>query len=171
MLNKVILIGNLGADPEIRFMPNGGQVTTISLATTRRWKNKQTGERVEETEWHRITFFGKLAEIAGEYLKKGSKAYIEGRIKTQKWQDQQGQDRYSTGIIAETMHMLDRAGGDSGAARAEQQYQAYQGGRGAQGGGSTNSKPRPGGNSEQPPVPNGPPPGMYDDFDDDIPFG
>jgi single-strand DNA-binding protein len=156
MLNKVILIGNLGADPDIRFLPNGGQVTTISLATTRRWKNKQTNERVEETEWHRITFFGKLAEIAGEYLKKGSKAYIEGRIKTQKWQDQQGQDRYSTGIIAETMHMLDGRRDDG-----DPKYGNNNSGRAArpnqqQGGGA--------------PHYDAPPPNYDDMYDDDIPF-
>jgi single-strand DNA-binding protein len=179
MLNKVILIGNLGADPDVRYMPNGAAVTNISVATSRRWKDKQTGEKKEETEWHRVIFFNRLAEVAGEYLKKGARIYIEGRIRTRKWQAQDGSDRWTTEIVAEEMHMLDRAGGDSGAARAEQQYQAYQGGqsahgaqsgRSAQGGGSANSKPRPSGNSEQPPVPNGPPPGMYDDFDDDIPF-
>ena len=93
MLNKVTLIGNLGADPEVRYMPNGGAVTNISLATTRRWKDKQTGERRDETEWHRVVFFTRLAEVAGEYLRKGSQVYIEGRIRTRKWQGQDGQDR------------------------------------------------------------------------------
>ena len=107
MLNKVQLIGRLGADPEIKYMPNGGQVTHVRLATSRRWKDKQTGERKEETEWHRVIFFMKLAEIAGEYLKKGSQVYIEGRIRTTKWQGQDGQDKYTTEIVAEEMHMLD----------------------------------------------------------------
>jgi len=107
MLNKVQLIGRLGADPEIKYMPNGGQVTHARLATSRRWKDKQTGERKEETEWHRVIFFMKLAEIAGEYLKKGSQVYIEGRIQTKKWQGEDGKDRYNTDIIAESMHMLD----------------------------------------------------------------
>ncbi|MDD1633185.1 MAG: single-stranded DNA-binding protein, partial [Methylococcaceae bacterium] len=93
MLNKVMLIGRLGADPEVRFLPSGGSVATIRLATSRRWKDKQTGERKEETEWHRVVFFSRLAEIAGEYLKKGSQVYVEGRIRTQKWQGQDGQDR------------------------------------------------------------------------------
>jgi len=116
MLNKVMLIGNLGADPEVRYMPSGDTVTNIRLATSRRWKDRQSGEQRESTEWHRITFFNignfKLAEIAGEYLKKGSKVYVEGRIQTRKWQDNTGQDRYSTEIIADQMQMLDsRAGG------------------------------------------------------------
>jgi len=93
MLNKVMLIGNLGADPEVRYMPSGGAVTTVRLATSRRWKDKQTNERKEETEWHRVVFFNRLAEIAGEYLKKGSQIYVEGRIRTQKWQGQDGQEK------------------------------------------------------------------------------
>jgi single-strand DNA-binding protein len=111
MLNKVMLIGNLGADPEVRYLSSGDAVTNISLATSRRWKDRQTGEQREATEWHRVTFFNignyKLAEIAGEYLKKGSKVYVEGRIQTRKWQDNNGQDRYSTEIIADQMQMLD----------------------------------------------------------------
>jgi len=106
MLNKVTLIGNLGADPEVRFMPSGGSVANISLATTRRWKDKQTGERKEATEWHRVIFFNRLAEIAGEYLKKGSQVYVEGRLQTRKWQGQDGQDRYTTEILAQELHML-----------------------------------------------------------------
>lgn len=106
MLNKVILIGNLGVDPESRFMPSGGQVVSLRLATTRRWKDKQNGERKEETEWHRVVFFNRLAEIAAEYLKKGSQIYVEGRIRTQKWQDKDGSDRFTTEIVAEEMHML-----------------------------------------------------------------
>ncbi|MEQ1530504.1 MAG: single-stranded DNA-binding protein, partial [Methylococcales bacterium] len=100
MLNKVTLIGNLGADPEVRYMPAGGAVTSISLATTRRWKDKQSGERKDATEWHRVIFFNRLAEVAGEYLKKGSQVYVEGRLQTRKWQGQDGQDRYTTEIIA-----------------------------------------------------------------------
>ncbi len=115
MLNKVMLIGNLGADPEVRYMPSGDTITTINLATSRRWKDRQTGDQREETEWHRVTFFNignfKIAEIAAEYLKKGSKVYVEGRIKTSKYQ-KNGQDHYSTAIIADQMQMLDsRAGG------------------------------------------------------------
>jgi len=108
MLNKVTLIGRLGADPDpTRYMPSGGAVVNISLATTRRWKDKQSGQRKDDTEWHRVCFFNRLAEIAGEYLRKGSLVYIEGRIRTRKWKDQAGQDRYTTEIIAEQMQMLD----------------------------------------------------------------
>ncbi len=153
MLNKVMLIGRLGADPEVRFLPSGDQITTINLATNRRWKDRNTNERKEETEWHRVVFFGAVAKIASEYLKKGSQAYIEGRIRTQKWQGKDGQDRYTTEIIAETMHMLD-----------------------SRSGGTTNY-----GSDNVPPVssydnqssaPAGSPsaPASYDDFDDDIPF-
>ena len=113
MLNKVMLIGRLGADPEIRYAPSGDQIVSIKLATSMRWKDKQTGERKEETEWHRVTFFRGLAKIAGEYLKKGSQVYIEGRIKTDKYQ-KDGKDCYSTGIIADQMHMLDSKGAESG---------------------------------------------------------
>ncbi|MFK5950861.1 MAG: single-stranded DNA-binding protein, partial [Methylococcales bacterium] len=114
MLNKVTLIGRLGADPEVRYMPSGGAVTNINLATSRRWKDKQSGERREETEWHRIVFFNRIAEVAGEYLRKGSLIYVEGRIRTRKWQDQNGQDRYTTEIIAEQMQMLDSKSGGTG---------------------------------------------------------
>jgi single-strand DNA-binding protein len=106
MLNKVTLIGRLGSDPEVRYMPTGSAVTNVSLATSGRWKDKNTGERREETEWHRIVFFSKLAEIAGEYLKKGSQVYVEGRIQTNKWQDKEGKERYTTEIIADQMQML-----------------------------------------------------------------
>ncbi|MCD2453040.1 single-stranded DNA-binding protein [Methylicorpusculum oleiharenae] len=160
MLNKVTLIGRLGVDPEVRYMPSGGAVTTIRLATSRRWRDKQTNERKEETEWHRVVFFARLAEIAGEYLKKGSQVYVEGRIRTQKWQGQDGQDRYTTEIVAEEMHMLDsRSGGTAN----------Y--GEGAGGGyapAEQSSKPSGPGNS-----PSNPPtsaPAQFDDFDDDIPF-
>jgi single-strand DNA-binding protein len=152
MLNKVILIGNLGADPEVRYMPSGGAVTNISLATTRRWKDKQTNERREATEWHRVIFFNRLAEVAGEYLKKGSQVYVEGRLQTRKWQGQDGQDHYTTEIIAEEMHMLgSRSGGDG-------QQSSNQG-----------NQNRPAGN--RPPSHNAPPPNDYDaPYDDDIPF-
>ena len=105
-VNKVILVGNLGRDPETRYLPDGGAITNISIATTDSWKDKATGEKKEQTEWHRVAFFGKLAEIAGEYLKKGSQIYVEGRIRTRKWQDKEGQDRYTTEIIADRMQML-----------------------------------------------------------------
>ena len=106
MLNKVTLIGNLGADPEVKYMQNGSAVTNITLATTFRWKDK-SGERKESTEWHRVVFFNKLAEIAGEYLKKGSRIYVEGRLQNRKWQDKDGKDCYTTEIVATEMHMLD----------------------------------------------------------------
>ncbi len=110
-VNKVILVGNLGKDPEVRFMPNGGAVANITVATSDSWKDKQTGEQKEKTEWHRVAIFGKLAEIAGEYLKKGSKVYIEGQLQTRKWQNQQGQDQYTTEVVVQgfngTMQMLD----------------------------------------------------------------
>ncbi|WP_078122165.1 single-stranded DNA-binding protein [Thiosocius teredinicola] len=112
-VNKVILIGNLGQDPEVRYMPNGGAVCNITVATSETWKDKNTGENQEKTEWHRVVMFRKLAEIAGEYLKKGSKVYLEGRLQTRKWQDQQGQDRYTTEIIADQMQMLDSRGGSA----------------------------------------------------------
>jgi len=109
-INKVILVGNLGTDPEIRYMQNGGVVTTISIATSDSWKDKETGQQQERTEWHRVVFFARLAEIAGEYLRKGSKVYVEGSLRTRKWQDKAGQDRYTTEIIASEMQMLDTRG-------------------------------------------------------------
>ncbi len=112
-VNKVILIGNLGRDPEIRYMPNGQAVANITIATSESWKDKNTGEQQEKTEWHRIVFFRRLAEIAGEYLKKGSKVYIEGKLQTRKWQDNQGQDRYTTEILANELQMLDSRGSSS----------------------------------------------------------
>lgn len=110
-INKVILIGNLGADPEVRFMPSGGAVANLRIATSETWKDKQTGENQERTEWHTVALFNRLAEIAGEYLKKGSKVYIEGSLRTRKWQDKNGQDRYTTEIICNDMQMLDSRGG------------------------------------------------------------
>lgn len=109
-VNKVILIGNLGADPELKYMPSGDAVTTLSIATSESWKDRQTGEQQERTEWHRVSLFGRLAEIAGEYLRKGSKVYIEGSLRTRKWQDANGQDRYTTEIRGNELQMLDAKG-------------------------------------------------------------
>ena len=164
MLNKVMLIGRLGADPEVRFMPSGGSVATIRLATSRRWKDKQTGERKEETEWHRVVFFSRLAEIAGEYLKKGSQVYVEGRIRTQKWQGQDGQDRYTTEIVADSMNMLDSRSGGTSEFGGDQPPAGY-----------SASSSKPAYQSQQPAQQNNPgsmppSPPAYDDFDDDIPF-
>ncbi|NRA82219.1 MAG: single-stranded DNA-binding protein [Gammaproteobacteria bacterium] len=121
-VNKVIIVGNLGQDPEVRYMPNGGAVANITVATSESWKDKQTGENREKTEWHRIAIFGKLAEVAGEYLRKGSQVYIEGQLQTRKWKDQSGQDRYTTEIVVQgfngTMQML---GGRQGGGQAQQQ--------------------------------------------------
>jgi single-strand DNA-binding protein len=134
-VNKVIILGNLGKDPEVRFMPNGGAVANLTIATSESWKDKQTGEQKEKTEWHRVVMFGKLAEIAGEYLKKGSKVYIEGALQTRKWQNQQGQDQYTTEIVVQgfngTMQMLDgknNGGKQQGGFAPQQQAPAQQGG-------------------------------------------
>ena len=110
-VNKVILVGNLGDDPTVRYSPNGAAIANVSIATSESWKDKNTGEQVEKTEWHRVVMFRRLAEIAGEYLKKGSKVYIEGKLQTRKWQDKEGQDRYTTEIVANEMQMLDSRGG------------------------------------------------------------
>ena len=118
-INKVILIGNLGQDPETRAMPSGSSVANLRIATSESWKDKQSGEMKERTEWHSVAMFGRLAEIAGEYLRKGSQVYIEGRLRTRKWQDKQGQDRYSTEIVADQMQMLGGKGGGMGGADAE----------------------------------------------------
>lgn len=112
-INKVILIGHVGTDPEVRYMPNGNAVATISIATTESWKDKQTGERQDRTEWHRVVSFNKLGEIVGEYVRKGSKVYVEGSLRTRKWQDQQGQDRYTTEIVANDLQMLDSKGNNN----------------------------------------------------------
>jgi len=125
-INKVILIGNLGKDPEVKYMPSGDPVTNITLATSETWKDKTSGENVEKTEWHRVVFFKRLAEIAGEYLKKGSKVYIEGRLQTRKWQGQDGQDRYTTEIIANEMQMLDSRGGAAPMASSSSNQSAQQ---------------------------------------------
>jgi single-strand DNA-binding protein len=123
-INKVILIGNLGNDPEMRAMPDGTQVANITVATSEKWKDKQTGQPQEKTEWHRVVFFGKVAEIAGQYLKKGAKVYIEGSLQTRKWQDKQGQDRYTTEVKGRDMQMLDSKGGDSVAENVRRQQNA-----------------------------------------------
>ena len=147
-VNKVILIGNLGKDPETRYLPSGDAVTNITVATTESWKDKKSGDKQEHTEWHRISFFGRQAEIAGEYLKKGSPVYIEGRIRTRKWQDKEGQDRYSTEIVADRMQLLgSRGSGTEGGGSRESA---------AAGAGGTKAPARKGGG--------------FDDMDDDIPF-
>ncbi len=119
-VNKVILIGNLGKDPEVRYMPSGSAVTNVTIATSESWKDKQSGEQQERTEWHNVVFFNRLAEIAGEYLKKGSKVYVEGSLRTRKWQDKEGRDRYTTEIVAGEMQMLDSKGGGGGAPQARE---------------------------------------------------
>jgi len=149
-VNKVILIGNAGKDPEVRYMPNGNAVANLTLATSESWKDKNTGETQERTEWHRIVFFRRLGEIVGEYVKKGSKIYVEGKLQTRKWQDQNGQDRYTTEIVADQMQMLDSRAGS---------------------GGSTNFAST--GNQQQQQQPSSAPAqssGASNDFNDDIPF-
>jgi single-strand DNA-binding protein len=157
-INKVILVGNLGQDPEVRYLPSGGAVTNISVATTESWKDKQTGQQQDRTEWHRVVFFNRLAEIAGEYLKKGSQVYLEGKLQTRKWQDQSGQDRYSTEIVANEMQMLGgrSAGMGEGYNPAAAPQQAPQAG------------PAPSAAPKQPAASTAPP--SMDSFDDDIPF-
>lgn len=156
-VNKVILVGNCGQDPETKYAANGTTITNLSVATSESWKDKQTGQRQERTEWHRVVFFSRLAEIAGEYLKKGGKVYIEGSLRTNKWQDQSGQDRYSTDIVASEMQMLDSRGSSEssdgyGAQQAPRSQTAQQ-------------------QHQQPQQQVQPPQGMAeDDFDDDIPF-
>ena len=156
-VNKVILIGNLGRDPETRYMPEGGAITNISIATTEKWKDKN-GEMQEKTEWHRIAFFGKLAEIAGEYLKKGSQVYVEGRLQTRKWQDKDGQDKYTTEVVANVMQMLGSRQGMGGG--GGERDMAGGGGERPQGAGA--AKP-----AASKPAGKG---GKFDDFEDDIPF-
>jgi single-strand DNA-binding protein len=184
-VNKVIILGNLGRDPELRYTPSGSAVCNVSIATTRNWKSREGGERQEETEWHRVVFYDRLAEIAGEYLKKGRPVYVEGRLKTRKWQDKEGKDNYTTEIIAETMQLLGgRDGGDDmggGGGGYNRERSAGGGGReggGREGGGSgrdagdfdsprapaPRSAPRPA------PAPAAKPATGFDDMDDDIPF-
>ncbi len=158
-VNKVILIGNLGKDPEVRYTPNGSAIATVTLATSRQWKNKESGERQEETEWHRVVFFDRLAEIAGEYLKKGKSIYVEGRLKTRKWQDKEGQDRYTTEIVANEMTMLGSKDGggsavdDAGSGQAPARREA--------------SAPAPRPAPSKPAAKTGT---GFEDMDDDIPF-
>ncbi|MEX3612951.1 MAG: single-stranded DNA-binding protein [Burkholderia gladioli] len=184
-VNKVILVGNLGADPEVRYLPSGDAVANIRLATTDRYKDKATNEFKEVTEWHRVAFFGRLAEIVNEYLKKGSAVYIEGRLRTRKWQGQDGQDRYSTEIVADQMQMLGGRGGAGGGGGGDDGYGGggggghgggsggggggYGGGRGGdmeRGGGRASGGG--GGGSSRPSQPASG--GGFDEMDDDIPF-
>lgn len=153
-VNKVILIGNLGQDPEVKYMPNGNAVANITVATSESWKDKNTGEQVDKTEWHRVVFFRRLAEIVGEYLKKGSKIYIEGKLQTRKWQDKNGADHWTTEVIASEMQMLDSRGGGSS---------DFNQGQGA----PSQSAPQSG--QQSAPSQAAPAP-MNNDFDDDIPF-
>ena len=158
-INKVILVGNLGQDPETKAMPSGMTVCNLRIATSESWKDKQTGEMKEQTEWHSVAMFGRLAEIAGEYLRKGSQVYIEGRLRTRKWQDKEGRDRYTTEIVANEMQMLGSRGGmGGGEGRSESRGESRAAGGGGRGGeGGYGDAPRGGGASDQ-----------FDD--DDIPF-
>ena len=173
-INKVILIGNVGQDPEVKYMPSGGAVTNISVATSESWKDKNTGQPQERTEWHRVVFFNRLGEIAGEFLKKGSKVYIEGSLRTRKWQAQDGTDRYTTEIVANEMQMLDgRSGDNQGGYNQDTQFGAPQGGY--QGGGQSapapQQRPQAGNFGGQAPAHSAPQqPAGFDSFDDDIPF-
>ena len=169
-INKVIIIGNLGRDPEVRYTPNGAAVCNVSLATTRNWKDKNSGDRVEETEWHRVVFYDRLAEIAGEYLKKGSPCYVEGRLKTRKWQDKDGKDNYTTEIVAEQMQLLggrEARGGSGGGYGGSAQ--------GGDDGFSQEAPSRPAARPAPASRPSAPAPAPksstgFDDMDDDIPF-
>lgn len=158
-INKVILVGNVGVDPDVRYLPNGNAVTTLSIATSEAWKDKTTGEKQERTEWHRVVCFNRLGEIAGEYVRKGSKLYVEGSLRTRKWQDQQGQDKYTTEIVASDIQMLDSKGGASNYDDMPQaQSQAHQ-----------QSAPSMNQGAKSAPAPAA----MHDAFDqldDDIPF-
>ena len=155
-VNKVILLGNLGADPETRYTQSGSAVTNIRMATTDTWRDRQSGEQQERTEWHRVVFFSRLAEIAAEYLRKGSQCYVEGRIQTRKWQGQDGQDRYSTEVVATEMRLLGGRGGGAGAAPPRDREQD-----------SGSAWPASGSTATQPAASRS---GPSDDFDDDIPF-
>lgn len=169
-VNKVILVGNLGADPETRYTASGGAITTIKVATSESWKDKTTGENVEKTEWHRVKFFGRLAEIAGEYLKKGRQVYVEGSLRTDKYTDKEGIERYTTDIIANEMQML---GGNVGSGAGGERVERTGGGYGEDGGAPQQRRSAPSGGGNRPapaqrsPA-NQPPPA--DDFSDDIPF-
>ncbi|MBT6798051.1 MAG: single-stranded DNA-binding protein [Porticoccaceae bacterium] len=159
-VNKVIIVGNCGQDPETRFMPSGGAVTNLSIATSESWKDKTSGEPQERTEWHRVVFFNRLAEIAGEYVKKGSKLYVEGSLRTRKWQGQDGQDRYTTEIVASEMQMLDSRGGPGGPSGSGG-YDSPQGSTGQGSAPKSSNQQAP--NQQAPQQQSGP-------FDDDIPF-
>ena len=162
-VNKVILIGHLGADPETRAMPSGSSVANLRIATTESWRDKQSGEQQERTEWHRVALFGRLAEIAGEYLRKGSQVYIEGSLRTRKWQDKQGNERYSTEIVGNEMQMLGGRGGGGGAGAG-----APGAGAGAAGASGAPREPMP--DYAGPSGGGGAGGGGGEDFDDDIPF-
>ncbi len=165
-VNKVILVGNLGNDPETRYSQAGAAITNVSLATSETWKDKNTGQQQERTEWHRVVFFNRLAEIAGEYLRKGSKVYVEGALRTRKWQGQDGQDRYTTEVVASEMQMLDSRGGGQGGGY-DQSYD--QGGHSQPSGGAPQQaapQAAAGGRPQQ----QGAAPADFNDFDDDIPF-
>lgn len=163
-VNKVILVGNIGQDPEVRYTPGGSAITNISVATSETWKDKQTGQPQERTEWHRVVFFNRLAEIAGEYLRKGSKVYIEGSLRTRKWQDQQGQDRYTTEVVASEMQMLDGRGGMDASSPSQSSYGDY----GSAAPAAQPNRPAPANNQRSAPPPQQAP--DFDGFDDDIPF-
>ena len=158
-VNKVILVGNAGADPETRYTPNGNAVTNVTLATSESWKDKQTGQQQERTEWHRVVFFGRLAEIAGEYIRKGSQVYVEGSLRTRKWQGQDGQDRYTTEIVVDINGNMQLLGGRQGNAQGDDQSE----GRPRQ---ERPAKPK----DSAAPASATPAPQDYDSFDDDIPF-
>ena len=167
-VNKVIIVGNCGQDPETRFMPSDGAVTNLSIATSESWKDKNTGDQQERTEWHRVVFFNRLAEIAGEYVKKGSKLYVEGSLRTRKWQGQDGQDRFTTEVVASEMQMLDSRGGQQGGG-----FDQSQGGGGYQQSAPQQSQQQapqqsaPQQSQQQPSQQQAPQDGA---FDDDIPF-
>jgi len=166
-VNKVIIVGNLGRDPEVRYTPSGSAVCNVSVATTRNWKNKDSGERMEETEWHRVVFFDRMAEVAGEFLKKGRSVYVEGRLKTRKWTDKEGVERYTTEIVADSMQLLGGREGGGGGGGAEEEGGGY----------SERSAPAPRSAPAARPAPQAaarPAPQKsstgFDNMDDDIPF-
>lgn len=168
-VNKVIIVGNLGRDPETRYMPNGEAVTNVAVATTESWKDKNSGEKKELTEWHRITFYRKLAEIAGQYLKKGSQVYVEGRLQTRKWTDKDGVEKYTTEIIADTMQMLGSRQGMGGGASMDDGGSYGGGGGGAPARQSSGGAGGGGGGAARAPAAARPAPN-FSDMDDDIPF-
>ena len=179
-VNKVIILGNLGRDPELRYTPSGSAVCNVSIATTRNWKSREGGERQEETEWHRVVFYDRLAEIAGEYLKKGRPVYVEGRLKTRKWQDKEGKDNYTTEIIAEQMQLLGGregggsdmgGGGGGGGSSRERPSERGSGGSGRDSGDFDAPRaPAPRAAAPRAPAPAPKPATGFDDMDDDIPF-